>query len=116
MALYCAPQPALFLDRSRRRVGNRGHRQDQASVVTLGNRAATHSQREKSANECSTWAAAELRSTWTLRLRSGQAPKPPVPTRGHARHYIACFSKDSLKEQAKKRRIRPLRRRWRCAG
>ena len=40
MALCCAPQRALFLDRFRRRgwqllTEDRGHRQDRASVVTL---------------------------------------------------------------------------------
>ena len=115
MALYCAPQRALFPDRPRRLdwqalTADRGHSQERASVVTLvglpkggiGMRFAEDDNVEvsvpptfaKSANEWSTRAAAELRSAWT---REGARPQPIAASR--------VSPLNSLKEQAEKRRM-----------
>src|SRR5208282_1338794 len=57
----------------------------------------------------STPATAELRSAWTLRLRSGQAREAPVPTQ--AKQFISCVrpgSELALSASPQTRRIRPI--------
>lgn len=126
MALYCAPQRALFPDRPRGLdwqvlTADRGHSQERASVVTLvglpkGGIAIRIAEDDnvavsgpptfrKSANWWSTRAAAERRSAWT---REGAG----VPTRpSPARRCIACFSTKLIEGASKEAQNVALRRR-----